>query len=267
MKVAFVGKGGAGKSALAGTFVRILARRGHPVLAIDSDPMPGLAWSIGIQPTDAGIPDDAVQEGPEGGPRYRLRDGLTPTGAVEAYATQGPDGVRFLQFGKLRGHVSTLARSQHAFSTITHGIDDRRWHLVGDLPAGTRQAFFGWASYADTLLIVVEPAVKSILSARRLARMADPSGRRPDAHVPAVLGVANKTTDPDDAALIRCGTGLDIVAEVPFDGTFAAAERRALAPIDALEDAPAIAAIRSLVDVMQQRDARRQETPESQEQS
>ncbi|MDP8932341.1 MAG: AAA family ATPase, partial [Actinomycetota bacterium] len=42
MRVAFVGKGGSGKSALAGTLARALARRGESVLVLDSDPMPGL---------------------------------------------------------------------------------------------------------------------------------------------------------------------------------------------------------------------------------
>ena len=71
MRVAFVGKGGAGKSALAGTFARVLARRGEPVLAIASDPMPGLAFSVGLDVTDAPIPDDAVEDPPGGeqGPR------------------------------------------------------------------------------------------------------------------------------------------------------------------------------------------------------
>ena len=56
VRVAFVGKGGAGKSAIAGTFARALARRGEPVLAVDSDPMPGLAYYLALQVTYAAIP-------------------------------------------------------------------------------------------------------------------------------------------------------------------------------------------------------------------
>ncbi len=61
MRVAFVGKGGAGKSALSGTFARVLARRGDRVLALDSDPMPGMAFSLGVPASDAGLPDDVVE--------------------------------------------------------------------------------------------------------------------------------------------------------------------------------------------------------------
>jgi CO dehydrogenase maturation factor len=246
VRVAFVGKGGSGKSAIAGTVVRALAADGQRVLAIDSDPMPGLAWTIGLTPTDEGFPDEVTEEGPPHGPRWQLRHDLTPEDAVERYATVGPDGIHFIQFGKLRGHVGGLQRSQHAFNQIAKGITDDRWHLVGDLPAGTRQAFFGWASYADLLLVVVEPTVKSVISARRLARMADPAGRREGAHVPRVVAVANKVAGDDDVAMIARRTGLEVRAAVPFDEAFAAAERLGRPPFDAAADSPAVRAVASL---------------------
>ncbi|MGI8809171.1 MAG: ArsA-related P-loop ATPase, partial [Acidimicrobiales bacterium] len=73
MRLAFVGKGGVGKSAIAGTFCRAMARQGHPVLAIDSDPLPGLAFSLGLTISDAPLPDEAIEDKPEGeeGPRFR----------------------------------------------------------------------------------------------------------------------------------------------------------------------------------------------------
>ncbi|MGH9075798.1 MAG: ArsA-related P-loop ATPase, partial [Acidimicrobiales bacterium] len=154
MRLAFVGKGGAGKSAMAGTFARMVARQGTPVLAIDSDPMPGLAFSLGVEVTDAPIPDEAVEERADGeeGPRYRLRAGLSAADAVERYAALGPDGVRFLQFGKFRTGGQFM-RSQLAFRQILDELPEDPWTMVGDLPGGTRQPFFGWGSYARTVLI------------------------------------------------------------------------------------------------------------------
>ncbi|CAN5463132.1 hypothetical protein BH20ACT18_BH20ACT18_09690 [soil metagenome] len=43
MNVAVVGKGGCGKTSISGTMARVLARRGHPVLAVDGDPQPNPA--------------------------------------------------------------------------------------------------------------------------------------------------------------------------------------------------------------------------------
>jgi CO dehydrogenase maturation factor len=245
IRVAFVGKGGAGKSAVAGTVARLLARRGQPVLAVDSDPMPGLSLSLGLGVVDAPIPDEAVEERPEGeqGPRYRLRRGLSAIEAVERYTQLGPGGVRLLQFGKVRDHLAPLARSQSAFRQILDELPDDRWSLVGDLPGGTRQPFFGWARYARTLLVVVEPTAKSLLSARRLARLGL-AAQRPD----RILAVANKARQRADADLVRRRTGLEVVAVVPWDPALAEAERLGRALLDHAPDSPAVRVLESMAD-------------------
>jgi len=48
MKIAITGKGGVGKTTLAGTLARLLARDGMDVLAIDADPDMNLASALGI---------------------------------------------------------------------------------------------------------------------------------------------------------------------------------------------------------------------------
>lgn len=250
MRVAFVGKGGVGKSAISGTFARALARRGEAVLALDSDPMPGMAFSLGLERSDAPMPDEAVEERQEGeeGPRYRLRKGLSAEEAVDLYAATAPDGVRFLQFGKHRGQVGPIIRSQFAFRQIIRELPADRWSLVGDLPGGTRQAFAGWGDYADTLFIVVEPSAKSLLTARRLARVAGLEKSPGN-----VVAIANKVQEPGDVELIERRTGLSVVAEVAWDEALAEAERSGQAPIDVAGDSPAVRAVESLVEEMCQR--------------
>lgn len=245
MRVAFVGKGGSGKSAIAGVFARLLARRGEPVLALDSDPMPGLAYSLGLAASDAAIPDEAVEERRDGepGPRFHLRPGLSAAEAVERYAVAGPDGVRFLQFGKLRDDPGALLRAQFAFRQILRELPADRWSLVGDLPGGTRQPFFGWGHYADTVLVVVEPTAKSLLSARRLARL------RLAQHAPKqVVAVANKVRDPGDVDLVREGTRLEVLAAVPWDEALARAERQGKAAVDVAPDCATVREVASMVD-------------------
>jgi CO dehydrogenase maturation factor len=247
MRLAFVGKGGAGKSAIAGTFARTLARQGDKVLAIDSDPLPGLAYSLGLAIDHSPpIPDDAVVERKEGeeGPRWRLNPEVDPFEAVDKWSVEAPDGVRFLQFGKISGDPKNLWRSQIAFRFIINKLPPGRWNVIGDLPGGTRQAFTGWGNWAQTVLIVVEPTAKSLLSGRRLARMADLDPENPK----RVLVVASKVREPDDVAMIEKGVGLEVVATVPWDAALEEAERRQLAPIDFAPDCPAVLAVESLVE-------------------
>ncbi len=248
MKLAFVGKGGSGKSAIAGTFCRFLARQGMPVLAIDSDPLPGLALSLGLDiDDDVRIPDEAVRERREGerGGRYRLVDDLNVVDAIRTWSVEAPDGVRFLQFGKVNGQAESgqrLWKSQMAFRQITQQLPADEWHVVGDLPGGTRQAFTGWGGFAKTALIVVEPTAHGVLSAKRLARMVALE-HGPD----RVFAIANKCRRPDDAEFVAERTELDVVGAVPWDEAFADAERARRAPIDDAPDSAAVREVESLV--------------------
>lgn len=247
MRLAFVGKGGAGKSAIAGTFCRLLAREGRHVLAVDSDPLPGLAFSLGLAiDYSPPIPDEAVVERAEGesGPRYRLRPDLDPTEAVELYSVEAPDGVRFLQFGKISGpDTQNLFRPQMAFRHLVRDLPDGRWDVIGDLPGGTRQAFTGWGNFAETVLVVVEPTAKGTLSGRRLARMANlengPS---------RVYAVASKVRQDGDVEMVAERTGLEVVAAIPWDEALAEAERRRRAPLDHAPDSEGVRAVGLLVE-------------------
>src|SRR5262245_34841285 len=66
MKIAVGGKGGSGKTTIAGTLARVLAARGLPVVALDDDSNPNLALTIGLAGTLAsdppGIPRDLLEE-------------------------------------------------------------------------------------------------------------------------------------------------------------------------------------------------------------
>lgn len=48
MKIAITGKGGVGKTTIAGTLARVNGRHGIPTLAIDSDSNPNLAITLGL---------------------------------------------------------------------------------------------------------------------------------------------------------------------------------------------------------------------------
>lgn len=96
MNLAIVGKGGCGKTSISGTMARILARRGHDVLAVDGDPNPNLALTLGIPAeqieTLPTLPQELVEYTREHGYRpTRTLDELCATHAVE-----GSDGVRLL---------------------------------------------------------------------------------------------------------------------------------------------------------------------------
>src|SRR5918997_7165210 len=177
MRFAVVGKGGAGKSVITGTVARILARRGRRVLAFDSDTMPGLARSLGIEEC-AEPPLREAAERPEGG-RWQMKPGIGPVTAVRRYARTAPDGVLLLQIGKW-GAAAKDDRVSFQASTVAYRNVVRRileaqtfrdWALVGDTAAGARHLAGNYVAFAETYLVVVEAGWQSVLTARRGARL------------------------------------------------------------------------------------------------
>ena len=246
LRVAFVGKGGAGKSTIAGTFARLLARAGEPVLALDSDPLPGMPYALGIAVDDQPIPEDVVVAGPADGPRWVLRPDLDAATVVDRYAVSTPDGVRYLQFGNLWGHATTLQRAQHAWSQVVRDIEPDACHLVGDLPGGTRQAMFGWGKYAEVVCVVVEPTAKSLHSARRLLRLRDAAWAPRN-----MMVLANKVAHEDEPTRIAQRLQRPVDLTVPLDPAVANADRSGLAPLDAAPGGGFVTAVRGLADAIQ----------------
>ena len=250
LRVAVVGKGGAGKSVVAGTLARVLARRGHRVLALDSDLMPGLALSLGSeQPPTPPLLEAA--EKPEG-ERWRLRKGIGPARAVARYSTPAPDGIRLLQCGKTPPEgLGPIMGAVNAYYSVIHRLPRSPsfagWTLVGDLPAGPRQTAFDWAPYADTFLVLVEPTWKSVLTAKRIARIAR---SRPGV---AAAFVANKVARASDAAWISRRVREPVVAAVPLDDAVLAADRAGVALLDHAPGSPAVRAVEKLVDELERR--------------
>lgn len=255
MLLAVVGKGGAGKSLLSGTLARVLARRGRRVLALDSDSMPGISFSLGALPPEAPPLTAAVELGADR--RWRYVKGMGAVRAVQRCATEAPDGVRLLQVGKTsRDGPAQREASVNAFYMTVHRLEHaaafRDWVIVGDLPAGVRQVALDWAPYADHFLLVVEPTWQSMLTARRLKRIA--AGARPAARVSLVV---NKAIDPGDARRVSDFLGLPALQVVPVDEDVRAAERHGVAVLDSAPSCAAVRAIERLADRLEASSASR----------
>ncbi len=251
MRIAVAGKGGSGKSVVAGTLARILARRGHRVLTLDSDLMPGLALSLGLGLDSSAMLKDAVEKNEQG--RWRLRKGVGPVRAVTRFAVAAPDGVRHLQAGKLdAGGMPAIIGSINGFYQVIHRLSRARtfesWTLIGDLPAGPRQLAYRWAPYADTFLVMVEPTWKSALTARRIMAILR-SG--PEA---AVMPVASKVDGAAGRRRVEKMLREPVLAAIPLDSAVTIAERTGVAPIDHAPRSAAVKGIEALAAALAARD-------------
>lgn len=237
LRIAVMGKGGAGKTLIAGTLARLLAQRGRTVLAVDLDPNPGLAFGLGMPVTDAGLPPEAVQEDEHGGWLSRLVPGLTAVDAVQQFSTLAPDGVRYLGLGKITDpERHGMRKSLGPLFEILSNLADPGWDVVGDFEAGTSTPFQRYhLFFADQGALVVGPSWASALTARRLQGLLG--------GLPAIV-VANRFQDVPDHS------GLAPEVRIPFDAAVAEADRRGLAPLDFCPTSPAVQAVGELIDVL-----------------
>ena len=236
IRLAVVGKGGAGKTVLVATMARLLARQGRQVLTVDLDTSPGLAISLGLPPPhgEAELPPEAVEPDPGANYGWQLAAQLTPDAVVEKFATPGPDGVHYLGVGKISTPEKEAAkRSVSAMVQVLFGFGRPDWDVIADLEAGPTTPFERYHGFASDSMVVVGPAWRSAMTARRLWPMV--ASQRP-----VVIG--NRYRDEPEHP------GLPLFARIPFDPEVRDAERQGLAPIDVCPDAPAIRAITELTE-------------------
>jgi len=248
MRIAVVGKGGAGKSVIAGTTARLLARQGRRVLALDSDLLPGLSISLGSGPDPFDPPLNQAAEKGENG-RWRLKQGVSVVSAVKRYTTEAPDGIRLMQIGKgTKDGIQPIMGSINAYYKMIHRLGKAKtfkdWDMVGDLPAGPRQVAFDYAPFAESYLVVVQPGSQSALTGRRVAKIARMRGGT------EVRFVANRVKGKRDTAHVERLLGEQVFFSLPADEGVAEAERLGIAPIDHVPDSPTIAGIAELVEAL-----------------
>ena len=262
MKIAVAGKGGVGKTFISGTLARLLAQAGYSVLVIDADPNINTASSIGISAEVAEkiVPlsdnDDFILEktGVAPGKSYGQIFRLTPTVSdiVEDFGVVGPDGVKLLVMGTVKGGDAGCMCPSNALIRvlIQHLLIQRKEVLVMDMVAGLEHLGRGTARRMDTMLVVVEPRMKSIDTVRRIIKLAG------DIEIKEVLAVGNKIRNATERVFIEeklKELGISIVAYIPYDDSVAEADMLGKAPIDHDPESPAIKAVAGLVGFLEGR--------------
>lgn len=97
MKIAVAGKGGSGKTTIAGTVARSLARSGHRVIALDCDTNPMLGISLGVGPEETDVLV-AARQGLETG---AIEHQPSIDGIFETFGTDAPDDVRLVVVSRI----------------------------------------------------------------------------------------------------------------------------------------------------------------------
>lgn len=262
MKIAVAGKGGVGKTFISGTLARLLAQDGYNVLAVDADPNINTASALGI-PSDVAekiVPlsdnEELIREktGVAPGKSYGQMFRLTPTVSdiVDKFGVVGPDGVQLLVMGTVKDGGSGCMCPSNALLRVLvqHLLIQREDILVMDMVAGLEHLGRGTARRMDTMLVVVEPRMKSVDTVKRILKLAE------DIEVREVLAVGNKIGSEREKRFVeeKMGElGVLIAAYIPYDEAVAEADMLGEAPIDHNPNSAAIMALAELKNYLKQR--------------
>ncbi len=271
MRIAFVGKGGSGKTTLSSLFARHLAAEGLPVLAVDADINQHLAASLGMDPIEAGrIPAMGLEIG-------RLKTWLRGTNAritsneLMLKTTPPGTGSRFVRFGepnpingyfeRSAGTVPMMAvgpfsdedlgvRCYHAKTGalelyLNHLLDSTGEYVVVDMTAGADSFASGMFTKFDLTVLVVEPTVKSVGVYEQYRRYAAEYGIR-------LAVVGNKVEDEADRAYLLDAVGAPLIGFFERSQYVRSLERGDSRPFDELEseNRAVLAAVRTALDAV-----------------
>ncbi|GLZ07627.1 ATP-binding protein [Actinomadura sp. NBRC 104412] len=229
MKVAFVGKGGSGKTTLSSLFVRHLAARGLPVVAIDADINQHLGAALGLDDeTAAAVPalGDRLPEIKEylrgDNPRISSASAMvktTPPGAgSRLLRVRGDDpvhalgvdvgGVRLLATGPFNdddlGVACYHSKTGAVELYLNHLVDGPGEYVVVDMTAGADTFASGLFTRFDLMFLVAEPTRKGVGVYRQYTEYAR------DYEV-AIAVVGNKVQGEADVAYLREHVGDDLL--------------------------------------------------------
>ncbi|HVL86034.1 MAG TPA: AAA family ATPase [Pseudonocardia sp.] len=252
MRIAFVGKGGSGKTTTAAMVSRYLAELGRPVLAVDADINQHLGQALGhdgpppralgadlpwlkeyLRGTNPRIPSaDAMIKTTPPGRGSRLLD-LRPDGELLArYTATAPGGVRYLVTGEFDeadiGVACYHSKTGAVELWLNHLLDGPGEYVVVDMTAGADAFASGLFTRFDLTVLVCEPTRRGVGVFRQFAE----HGAR---HGMALRVLGNKVTDADDAAYLREQIGDALLGCIGHSAWVRAAERGEPAPLNRLE--------------------------------
>jgi len=218
MRIAFVGKGGAGKTTLAVLFAQFAAEQGDQVLLMDADmnlhaaelcdlAVPRERWLSEpkirsfilkhLRGTNQRISsDDAFRKSTPPGRGSRLVFLDDPADPLLARCTVGDNALRAAAVGTYRedeigascyhNHLSILEQ------LLTH-LFDGKGLVVADMVAGVDAFASTLHAQFDLLVLVVEPTIRGVEVYRQYAKLAEAAGC-----LDAIRVVGNKVRSPED---------------------------------------------------------------------
>ena len=254
MKVAVSGKGGVGKTLIAGGLASGFSSRGLKTMAIDADSSPNLALTLGLSTDEARkiLPisenKELVESKTSTGYSGVYRLSFTVDDIVRDYAVCTPLNVSLIVMGTVKAMEAGCMCAPNSVirAMLRHLIVERDEAVVLDLEAGVEHIGRGTARQVDALLIVADSNLKSLEIAKHIYDLAAKAGMQ------HLYLVGNRVMNEAQEAAIRNfarKNGLTVLALIPFDAKITEADMLGETPLKHKEIS-AVQAIDDICDVL-----------------
>ena len=235
--IALAGKGGTGKTTLAGFLVKyLLDRRKTPVLAVDADSNSNLNEVLGVAVTDT-----------VGNAREDMKKGAVPSGMTKdvfmsmklEQAVAESEGFDLIVMGRPEGSGCYCAANS-LLTAFLEKLVNNYPYIVMDNEAGMEHISRLTTKNVDVLLLVSDPSRRSLQAALRIDALA----RELNIGVGRSGLVINQVKEPPapDALRMIADAGVELLGTVPEDRTVYAYDLDGRPTIQMPEHAPCVAA-------------------------
>jgi CO dehydrogenase maturation factor len=256
VKIAVSGKGGVGKTFIAGGLACFFTDKGIKTIAIDADPSPNLALTLGLSLEEARkivpISDNKELIQSKTGTGYSgvFRLSFAVDDIAREYSVRTPCGVNLIVMGTVRsmGSGCTCPANAVVRALLRHLIVERDEAVLVDLEAGVEHLGRGTAQHVDIMLIVTDANMKSLETAKNIHNLAANTG------IKEIFLVGNKIGSTVQARVVKNFAEknmLEILDFIPFDQKIVEAEMRGETPLK-YKEAKAVRAIENLCEKLRE---------------
>ncbi|HSO67336.1 MAG TPA: AAA family ATPase [Desulfatirhabdiaceae bacterium] len=235
--IALAGKGGTGKTTVAGMLIKYLISRGKaPVLAVDADSNANLNEVLGLIVTDT-----------LGNAREEMKKGIVPGGMTKdvfmsmklEQAVVEAEGYDLLVMGQPEG-AGCYCAANSLLTAFIEKLVDNYPYLVMDNEAGMEHISRLTTQNVDVLLIVTDTSRRGVQAAVRIAELAKDL-RIGVGRSYLIMNQVKETPSSVVVDIIK-NAGIEFAGTIPEDETIYAYDMNGKPTVDIPDETPALKA-------------------------